>query len=70
MAKKASLCKTCKNDEVSNLNEETEKAMETLAVLHEHFQQVKSDLADIDKKFDKAFEEMEDAMEKANECSK
>ena len=52
--KKASVCKTYKNDEVSNLNEEKEKAMETLAVLYERFEQVNSDLVDIDKKFDKA----------------
>ena len=40
------------NDKVGALKKETEKALKTLAILHERFVQVNSDLADIDKKFD------------------
>ena len=41
----------------------TEKALETLAILYERFEQVNSDLADMDKKLDTEFEKMEDSME-------
>ena len=49
-------------------NRETEKALETLAIQYGRFEQVNSDLADIDKKFDTEFEKMEEAMEQAKEA--
>ena len=53
MAKKGSLRKTDKsqteaNDQFWALIKETEKASETLAILHERFEQVNSFLADVD----------------------
>ena len=40
------------------------KTKSGLTILYECFEQVNSDLADVDKKFDTKFEEMEEAMEK------
>ena len=67
MAKKASLrktyrCQTEANDKVWSLKKETEKALETLAILHERLEQVNSDLTDIHKKFEKELEKMVEAM--------
>ena len=61
--------KTCKsqteaNDKELSLNKKTEKALETLAILCERFEQVKSNVAAIDKKFDAEYEEMRELMAK------
>ena len=43
------------------LEPDTEKALDTLAILWERFDEVNGDLADVDRKLDKEFEEMEEA---------
>ena len=44
-----------------SLNRETEKAFDKLVILYELFEQVNGHLANVDKKFDKDVEEMEEA---------
>ena len=66
--KKASLRKTYKNQTEANnkvwaVNRDPKRAVDTLALLNERFEQVNSDSAHVDKKFDKHYEEMEDDME-------
>ena len=70
--KNASLRKTYKNqteanDKVWDLNRELERALDSLALFYERFEQVNSDLAAADKKIDKPCEEMKDAMENATQ---
>ena len=55
--------KTEANDRVWSLKQETQKALETLAILHELVEQVTCDLSDVDKKINKKFEEMEKTKE-------
>ena len=61
-------CQTGANDNFWSLNRDTEKVLDTLEILCARFEQVNGDVADVDKKFDKEFAEMEDAMEKAKEA--
>ena len=73
MANKASLrktyrCQTEAKDKVWTQNKETEKALETPSILYECFEQVNSDLANVNMKFCTEFEEMQEAMEEAKEA--
>ena len=54
------------NDKVWALNRQTETALDTLAILYQRFERVNSDLANVDKQFDKGCEEVQDAMEKVS----
>ena len=58
------------NDKVWNWKKEPEKGLVTLAILYERFEQVSSELADIDKKSDKEFEDMKNAKETSKEAQR
>ena len=73
--KKCSLKKTYKcqaeaHDKVRARNRKTKKALDTLEILYERFEQVNSDLANVDKEFDKEFQEKQAAMEKVKESQR
>ena len=63
-------CQTEANDKVWDRNQKTKRALETLAILQARFEQVNSDLAKVDKEFDREFEQMEDEMEKVKDAQR
>ena len=58
------------NDKVWDLDRKPEKAPDTLAILYAGFEKVSRDVGEVDQMFDKEFEEMLDALEKAREAQR
>ena len=58
-------CQTDAHDEVWALRRKTENALDTVAIPYERLDQVNSDLANVDKEFQREFHEMQAAMEKS-----
>ena len=52
------------------MKRDAERALDTLTLLYERFEQVNTDLANLDQKIDKQFEEIEDATENAKQAQR
>ena len=61
-------CQTEASDKVWDLNRKTERALDTLAILCERFEQVNSDVAKVDKEIDREFAQMQAEMERVREA--
>ena len=68
--KKTRKCPTEANDKGWDLHQKTERALDTFAILYERFEQVNSDLAKVDKEFDREFALIQAEMEKVKEAQK